>query len=54
MDEAGNSMTWVRLSRFGDDSLSIRARPGDVAAKVRKARQIPNGSGSARFSRFVP
>lgn len=49
IDEAGEGLCWVRLARFGDEWLLIRADARDVAAKVRKIRQLPDGDGSGRF-----
>lgn len=52
LDHAGDAYCWVKLARFGDEWLLIRAAPGDVAAKVRKVRGIPPGASSDRFPAF--
>ena len=43
IDEAGDGLCWVRLSRFGDDWLLIRSDARDVSRAVRKLRQMPGG-----------
>ncbi len=54
IDEAGNGLCWVRLTRFGDDWLLIRSDAHDVSRAVRKLRQIPAGEQSDRFPEFGP
>jgi len=49
IDEAGDGLCWVRLTRFGDDWLLIRSDARDVSRAVRKLRQIPAGEQSERF-----
>jgi len=49
LDEAGESLCWVRIARFGEDWLLIRANPSEVANLVRQVRQIPEGASSIRF-----
>ncbi len=49
IDEAGDGLCWVRLTRFGDDWLLIRSDARDVSRAVRKLRQIPAGEQSDRF-----
>ena len=46
IDEAGDGLCWVRLTRFGDDWLLIRSDARDVSRAVRKLRQIPAGEQS--------
>ena len=46
IDEAGDGLCWVRLTRFGDDWLLIRFDARDVSREVRKLRQIPAGEQS--------
>ena len=43
IDEAGDGLCWVLLTRFGDDWLLIRSDARDVSRAVRKLRQIPAG-----------
>ena len=54
IDEAGDGLCWVRLTRFGDDWLLIRSDPRDVSRAVRKLRQIPAGEQSDRFPEVGP
>ena len=54
IDEAGDGMCWVRLTRFGDDWLLIRSDARDVSRAVRKLRQMPPGEQSDRFPEFGP
>ena len=54
IDEAGDGLCWVRLTRFGDDWLLIRADASVVSRAVRKLRQIPAGEQSDRFPEFGP
>ena len=54
VDEAGDGLCWVRLTRFGDDWLLIRADASDVSRAVRKLRQIRAGERSDRFPEFGP
>jgi len=49
IDEAGDGLCWVRLTRFGDDWLLIRSDARDVSRAVRALRQIPAGEQSDRF-----
>ncbi len=44
----------VRLTRFGDDWLLIRADARDVSRAVRKLRQIPAGEQSVRLPEVGP
>lgn len=52
IDEAGDGLCWVRLTRFGHDWLLMRSDARGVSAKVRKLRQIPAGEQSERFPQF--
>ena len=52
IDEAGDGLCWVRLTRFGDDWLLIHSDARDVSRAVRKLRQIPAGEQSDRFPEF--
>ena len=54
IDEAGDGLCWIRLTRFGDDWLLIRSDTRDVSRAVRKLRQIPAGEQSDRFPEFGP
>ena len=54
VDEAGDGLCWVRLTRFGDDWLLIRSDARDVSRAVRKLRQIPPGEQSDRFPEVGP
>ncbi|MCY4572522.1 MAG: hypothetical protein OXF01_06935 [Gemmatimonadetes bacterium] len=54
IDEAGDRLCWVRLTRFGDDWLPIRSDARDVARAVRNLRQIPVGEQSERFPEVGP
>jgi len=54
IDEAGDGLCWVRLTRLGDDWLLIRADARDVSRAVRKLRQIPAGDQSDRFPEVGP
>jgi len=54
IDEAGDGLCWVRLTRFGDDWLLIRSDARDVSRAVRKLRQIPAGEQSDRFPEVGP
>lgn len=54
IDEAGDGLCWVRLTRFGDDWLLIRSDARDVSRAVRKLRQIPAGEPSDRFPEVGP
>ncbi len=54
IDEAGDGLCWVRLTRFGDDWLLIRSHARDVSRAVRKLRQIPAGEQSDRFPEVGP
>jgi len=49
IDEAGDGLCWVRLTRFGDEWLLIRSDARDVSRAVRKLRQIPAAEQSDRF-----
>ena len=49
IDEAGDGMCWVRLTRFGDDWLLIRSDSLDVSRQVRALRQIAPEEQSDRF-----
>ena len=54
IDEAGDGLCWVRLTRLGDDWIVIRSDARDVAGAVRKLRQIPVGEQSDRFPEVGP
>ena len=54
IDEAGDGLCWVRLTRFGDEWLLIRSDARDVSRAVRKLRQIPAGEQSDRFPEVGP
>ncbi|MDE2793178.1 MAG: hypothetical protein OXL34_00020 [Gemmatimonadota bacterium] len=54
IDEAGDGLCWVQLTRFGDDWLLIRSDARDVSRAVRKLRQIPAGEQSDRFPEVGP
>ena len=54
IDEAGDGLCWVRLTRFGDAWILIRSDARDVSHAVRKLRQIPAGEQSDRFPEFGP
>ena len=54
IDEAGDGLCWVRLTRFGDDWLLIRSDARDVSRAVRRLRQIPAGQQSDRFPEVGP
>ena len=54
IDQAGDGLCWVRLTRFGDDWLLIRSDARDVSRAVRKLRQMPAGEQSDRFPEFGP
>ena len=54
IDEAGDGLCWVRLTRFGDDWLLIRSDARDVSGAVRKLRQIPADELSDRFPEGGP
>ena len=54
IDEAGDGLCWVRLTRFGVEWLLIRSDARDVSRAVRKLRQIPAGKQSDRFPEFGP
>lgn len=54
IDEAGDGLCWVRLTRFGDDWLLIRSDARDVSRAVRKLRQMPAGEQSDRFPELGP
>ena len=54
INEAGDGLCWVRLTRFGDDCLLIRSDARDVSRAVRKLRQIPAGEQSDRFPEVLP
>ena len=49
VDDAGDGLCWVRLTRFGNDWLLIRSDARDMSRAVRKLRQIPPGEQSDRF-----
>ena len=52
IDEAGDGLCWVRLTRFGEAWLLIRSDAQDVSRAVRKLCQIPAGEQSERFPEF--
>lgn len=54
IDEAGDGLCWVRVTRFGDDWILIRSDAGYVSRAVRKLRQIPTGEQSERFPEIGP
>ena len=54
IDEAGDGLCWVRLTRFDDEWLLIRSDARDVSRAVRKLRQIPAGEQSDRFPEVGP
>ena len=49
IDEAGDGLCWLHLTRFGDDWLLIRSDTRDMSRAVRKLRQIPPDEQSERF-----
>ena len=54
IDEAGDGLCWVRLTRFGDEWPLIRSDARDVSSAVRTPSQIPAGEQSDRFPEFGP
>ena len=54
IDEAGDALCWVRLTRFDDDWLLVRSDARDVSRAVRKLRQILVGEQSDRFPEDGP
>ncbi|MDE2865554.1 MAG: hypothetical protein OXR05_10800 [Gemmatimonadota bacterium] len=54
IDEAGDGLCWVRLTRFREEWLLIRSDARDVSRAVRNLRQIPAGEQSERFPEVGP